>query len=123
MRIAVLGAYGEIGKLICMDLFDTVKNLELVAVGRDGKKLIELKKTFRGKKIELKNYYYSFLPSIHIQYALLLPPSVDIGCMMYVKSKIGFGLSSIQLTSLAGIVYYYKVLLYPRSLIKEVIHA
>ena len=37
--------------------------------------------------------------------------------------KIGFGLSSIQLTSLAGIVYYYKVLLYPRSLIKEVIHA
>ena len=46
-------------------------------------------------------------------------------CIEFIKPvyKIGFGLSAIQLTSLAGIIYYYKVILYPRSLIQKPSHA
>lgn len=45
-----------------------------------------------GKSIASKAYYYTFVPSLHLKYTLLFPPSLDLNLMMYMKDKIGFGL-------------------------------
>ncbi len=50
MRIVVLGAYGEMGRVTVTDLVDTCKKCEIVAVGRDMKKLSELAHSFKHKK-------------------------------------------------------------------------
>lgn len=48
---------------------------------------------FYGYSIESSKYYYSYLPSAHVKFSYLAPPSVELSFMMYMKKKIGVGLS------------------------------
>jgi type IX secretion system PorP/SprF family membrane protein len=46
-----------------------------------------------GKKYVSKNYYYSFVPSMQVRYTTAALPAVDLNCMMYLKRRVGLGLS------------------------------
>lgn len=46
-----------------------------------------------GKKIVSQTYYYTFIPSMQVRYQAASWPSVDLNCMMYIKKRMGFGLS------------------------------
>lgn len=46
-----------------------------------------------GKKIVSQTYYYTFIPSMHVRYQPAAWPSVDLNCMMYIKKRLGIGLS------------------------------
>ncbi|MFQ5335305.1 MAG: type IX secretion system membrane protein PorP/SprF [Flavobacteriales bacterium] len=58
-----------------------------------------------GKRIESNAYYYTYVPSVHVKYTLLYPPSVNVNFMMYVFDKYGFGLSYRHPDALIGMVY------------------
>lgn len=57
-----------------------------------------------GKKIESQSYYYTYLPAIQIKYGVALPPTIDFNFMMFVKDKIGFGMSYRFHDALIGMV-------------------
>ena len=44
-----------------------------------------------GKRFKAKAYYYSYIPSVHVRFTPLLPPSVDLNFMMFIKDQVGFG--------------------------------
>jgi type IX secretion system PorP/SprF family membrane protein len=46
-----------------------------------------------GRKIVSQTYYYTFIPSVHIRYQTAAWPSVDLNCMMYIKRRVGIGLT------------------------------
>ena len=57
-----------------------------------------------GKKIVSQTYYYTFIPSMHVRYQTAAWPSVDLNCMMYIKKRLGFGLTYRPHESAAAMV-------------------
>lgn len=46
-----------------------------------------------GKKFVSKNYFYSFVPSANLRYTPAAWPALDLSCMMYIKRRVGFGVT------------------------------
>ncbi len=62
-----------------------------------------------GRRIESGAYYYTYVPSVNVRWALMSPPSVDLSFMMFIKKKIGFGLSYRYNDAIIGLFQYkYK---------------
>lgn len=75
-------------------------------------KLVPHLNVIAGRRIESTAYYYSYLPSVNLKLAYLSQPTVDVSFMMFIKNKIGFGLSYRFNDALIGMVQYkYKNLL------------
>jgi type IX secretion system PorP/SprF family membrane protein len=46
-----------------------------------------------GRKFISSSYYYSLVPSVQLRYTQAAFPSIDLNCMMYIKQRIGLGIS------------------------------
>lgn len=57
------------------------------------------------RKIEAKSFYYTYIPSFQVRYGWNLPPSVDLSFMMFIKGKMGYGLSYRYNDALTGLFH------------------
>ncbi|MGD1845115.1 MAG: type IX secretion system membrane protein PorP/SprF [Salibacteraceae bacterium] len=46
-----------------------------------------------GRQIESQRYYYTYIPSVHVRYTALWPPSIDANMLVFYKDVIGLGAS------------------------------
>lgn len=46
-----------------------------------------------GKQIESNRFYYTYVPSVHVRYTALWPPSIDANMLVFYRDVIGLGAS------------------------------